>query len=253
MAWPDDITVVDADGVERTIPVPNARIAHDAVDAGGPVKVGGKAHTAAPPAVADGDRANQAMTLRGAAHASLRRVDGTEIDPATEATADRIADAVEAIEALTGATVNEAAPTLVEGATGQPDSLNTHGAKRVVLQDPTGGDLVPDESAPFHSATVAAKALVFAAPAFLASWFLSNKHATDIGYLQFFDAASTGAVTLGTTVPKHEIDLKAGQRASAAGLSLKFELGIVIAVTTASHGATATGTGWGVNLGVVAA
>lgn len=173
-------------------------------------------------------------------------------EPATEATADRIADAVEAIEALTGATASEAAPSLVEGAVGRPDSLNLHGAKRVVLQSPDGGDLVPDESVPFHNAAVAAKVLVSATPAFISSWFLSNKHATDVGYLQIFDAAGTGDVTLGTTVPKHEIDLKAGQRASESGLSLKFDLGVVIAVTTTSHGATATGTGWGVNLGIVA-
>lgn len=170
---------------------------------------------------------------------------------ATEITVDRAADAVEAIKDRTGGTVSEAAPALVEGATNQPDSLNTHGAKRVVLQNPAGGDLIPDESAPFHNGAVTGKVLVSADPAVITSWFLSNKHATDIGYLQFFDAASTGAVTLGATVPVHEIDLKAGQRATESGLSLKFEDGIVIAVTTASNGATPTATGWGVNLGHV--
>lgn len=61
--------------------VPAGNVAHDAADSGSPVKIGGKAHTAAPGAVADGDRVNQAFTLQGAAHVSVRRNDGTIVDP----------------------------------------------------------------------------------------------------------------------------------------------------------------------------
>ena len=63
-------------------------VAHDAADSGNPLKVGGKAYTGAPSAVADADRVDQAMTLRGAAHVSMRREDGTAVDPDTPAVID---------------------------------------------------------------------------------------------------------------------------------------------------------------------
>jgi hypothetical protein len=61
--------------------VPAGNVASGAADAGNPIKTGGVAVTAAPSAVDNGDRVDQAYTLRGAAHTSWRRNDGTEVDP----------------------------------------------------------------------------------------------------------------------------------------------------------------------------
>ncbi len=62
-----------------------------------------------------------------------------------------------------------------------------------------------------------------------------------IAYIQFFDAASTGAVTLGTTAPTFWIAAAAlgGVTDSVAGLAYPFKRGIVVAATTTPTGATA--------------
>lgn len=56
-------------------------VASGTADSGNPVKVGGKAFSGAPAAVDAGDRVDQAMTLRGAAHFVFAREDGTLINP----------------------------------------------------------------------------------------------------------------------------------------------------------------------------
>jgi len=53
------------------------------------------------------------------------------------------AEPVFTIDPATGGTANAAAPTYVEGATGQPLSLNLHGAERVLLTTPAGVDVDP--------------------------------------------------------------------------------------------------------------
>lgn len=59
-------------------PKVHGTVAHDGVDADNPVKIGGKASSSAPAAVADGDRVNAAFTLQGASHVNLRDGSGTE-------------------------------------------------------------------------------------------------------------------------------------------------------------------------------
>ena len=62
--------------VSKTNPMPSAgNVAHDAVDADNPVKVGGRALTTLPTAVATGDRVDAIYTTQGAA--TVAGVDGT--------------------------------------------------------------------------------------------------------------------------------------------------------------------------------
>lgn len=69
--------------------------AHDAVDAGKPVKIGGKASNVLPTAVAAGDRVNAALTLNGAFYVVPEKVGVTEpkIDVAVATTSTAIAAA----------------------------------------------------------------------------------------------------------------------------------------------------------------
>lgn len=62
-------------------------------------------------------------------------------------------------------------------------------------------------------------------------------------YMQCFDAAATGDVTLGTTVPNFVIALdssgvKALEHIGPFGNGLVFNLGLVVAVTTTATGST---------------
>lgn len=171
-------------------------VAHDAADSGNPLKVGGKAYTSAPAAVADGDRVDQAMTLRGAAHAVFVRTDGTVVDP------------------------DEAAEVALTKST-----------------------------AYFNAAAGSTKYLVATGAQVLTDYFIENPDAAAKGYLQFFNAASTAAVTLGTTAPVRSIGLAAGEKANLSGLAVDFPLGLVIAGTTTATGSTTATTGLVVNLG----
>ncbi len=72
----------------------------------------------------------------------------------------------------------------------------------------------------------------------LGGWYIYNSN-TSVAYVQIFDAATTGAVTLGTTAPKLSLGIPAG---GAANMELtngiKFANGIIIAVTTTRAGST---------------
>lgn len=58
-------------------------VAHDAVDSGAPVKIGGYASLAAPVAVADADRVNLWLTRNGAVASNLVTTNGASIDGGT--------------------------------------------------------------------------------------------------------------------------------------------------------------------------
>lgn len=88
------------DGTTNKV-VPSGNVAHAAVDAGNPLKVGGRAYSGAPGAVADGNRVDQAMTLRGAAHTVLARTDGTIVDPDAPATVIGLGDKIQVAPTVT--------------------------------------------------------------------------------------------------------------------------------------------------------
>ena len=69
---------------------------------------------------------------------------------------------------------------------------------------------------------------------------LGNRDGTDDQWLSMFNAATVGAVTLGTTVPDKEIFVPAGGGANLAwSIPPTFSNGIVVAVVSAPNGATA--------------
>jgi hypothetical protein len=71
-------------------------------------------------------------------------------------------------------------------------------------------------------------------------------------FVQFFNAASAGAVTLGTTVPLNWLAIPAGGVLDGAwATSEPYNAGLVIAATTTPNGATVASTGLPVSLGVV--
>ena len=115
--------------------------------------------------------------------------------------------------------------------------------------DPT--EVVTADSAPYcNTAVGTAKYQVGSGGRVLTDYFIENPDDTDKAYLQFFDAASIGDVTLGTTAPKWSIGLDAGEKANLSGLALAFPLGLVIAATATVDGSGAPATSMVVNLGV---
>lgn len=93
------------------------------------------------------------------------------------------------------------------------------------------------------------KYLVTGSPGVLTDYYIHNPHATDTLSVQLFDAATTAAVILGTTVPKRSMPLGPKQSANVAGLDLNFSVGIVMAAIKDLTGSTAPTTGAVVNLG----
>lgn len=75
----------------------------------------------------------------------------------------------------------------------------------------------------------------------LCGYTLSNPSAA-WAYVQVFDAATPGAVTLGTTTPKQSYGIPAGATITRLLDRLNFNLGIQIAATTTATGSTAPAT-----------
>ncbi len=69
---------------------------------------------------------------------------------------------------------------------------------------------------------------------------VGNPNATLV-YVQFFDAASAAAVTVGTTVPKFWLAVQPTNVANSIsfGQGAVFKLGVVVAITTTPLGSTA--------------
>lgn len=82
----------------------------------------------------------------------------------------------------------------------------------------------------------------------LAGWYIFNPAAT-VCYIQIFDVATAGAVTLGTTVPTRSMGLPIGSAANipAVAPGIAFANGIQVASTTTATGSTPCGTGSDVN------
>jgi hypothetical protein len=70
-------------------------------------------------------------------------------------------------------------------------------------------------------------------------------------FIQVFDAVQVADVTLGTTSPDFEISVPtSGSAIAALASGLRFMKGIVVASTTAEKGATSSGAGVQVFLGI---
>jgi hypothetical protein len=90
-----------------------------------------------------------------------------------------------------------------------------------------------------------------AAPATMVYWNISNPNSGTI-YVQFFDAATTSGITLGTTAPKFWIAVPPtnGVTDGTSVPGIAFQSGVVIAATTTPTGNTAPGTAIPITLGL---
>ena len=88
-----------------------------------------------------------------------------------------------------------------------------------------------------------------ATPGTLVYWNISNPNSSLV-YVQFFDAAATGGITLGSTAPKLSIAVPPtnGVTDGVSVPGIAFQKGVVIAVTTTANGASAPGTVSNINL-----
>lgn len=89
--------------------------------------------------------------------------------------------------------------------------------------------------------TNAASAVVSSTAATLSSYYVYNPNSS-VAYIQLFDVATAGAVTLGTTVPKWSIGIPATSGANLSNVNLSFANGIQVAATTTATGLTAPST-----------
>lgn len=96
--------------------------------------------------------------------------------------------------------------------------------------------------------TNSASAVVSSAAAVLSSYYIWNPNAS-VAYVQIYDIATAGGVTVGTTVPKWSIGIPPTSAANIAGLNLAFAAGIQVAATTTAGGSTAPGTALDCNFG----
>lgn len=85
--------------------------------------------------------------------------------------------------------------------------------------------------------------LIRSGPVIVGSIFIDNENA-GARFLQVFNAAATGSVTLGTTEPQINVRVPAtDNRQLTFSGGIDFGLGCVIALTTATRGDTTGGTG----------
>lgn len=105
-----------------------------------------------------------------------------------------------------------------------------------ILTNPTGETPVLKSGL-----TNSASSVISSQAATLKSYYCYNPNAT-VEYVQFFDVAAAGSVTVGTTVPKWSIGIPATSAANLANLNIAFTNGIQVAATTAAGNATAPGT-----------
>lgn len=115
-------------------------------------------------------------------------------------------------------------------------SATTQPVSGTVTANPTGETPVLKSGL-----TNSASSVVSSVAATLKSYYCYNPNAT-VEYVQFFDVATAGAVTVGTTVPKWSIGIPATSAANLSGLNLSFANGIQVAATTTASGASAPGT-----------
>lgn len=93
--------------------------------------------------------------------------------------------------------------------------------------------------------------LVGAGPLGIANFFIYNNDSA-AGFVQFFNAAAIGDVTLGSTTPDFVVGIAATSWAQGQMcFPIMFTLGIVMAFATTSTGSGATGSTAEVNLGLV--
>lgn len=137
-------------------------------------------------------------------------------------------------------------------ATDQPQLTNALKVDGSAVTQPVSGTVTanPTIATPIlkNGLTNTASAVVSSTAATLKSYFVYNPNSS-VAYIQIFDIATAGGVTVGTTVPKWSIGIPATSGANVAGLNLSFASGIQVAATTTATGSTAPSTALDANFG----
>jgi hypothetical protein len=99
--------------------------------------------------------------------------------------------------------------------------------------------VIPGPAPFFNSAVSNTAVLAKSSPCYLAGYNASNTNSTAV-YLQFFDIASAGNVTVGTTAPVMVLAIPGNGVIDGVQVSpVPFQNGVVIAATTTPTGSTA--------------
>lgn len=137
-------------------------------------------------------------------------------------------------------------------ATDQPQLTNALKVDGSAVTQPVSGTVTanPTASTPIlkNGLTNTASAVVSSTAATLKSYYVYNPNSS-VAYVQIFDVATAGGVTVGTTTPKWSIGIPATSGANIGTLNLTFASGIQIAATTTATGSTAPSTALDANFG----
>lgn len=166
---------------------------------------------------ADGDWVTQNGTNKGEAY-----VKDLDVAVALEGMADVVGGIDDTAYSGTDASIAAMIRAIADAAISQ--------AAAATKEDPSATWFDPD--------VTNALQLITASPAVLTGYMTSNPHATDLAALLFFDAASTAAVTLGTTPPDWAVCLHGADGADVPK-NILFSNGIVVAAIKNFTGSTA--------------
>lgn len=146
---------------------------------------------------------------------------------------------------------NKSASTLrVVLATDQPSNTNALKVDGSAVTQPVSGTVNQGAVTPVlkNGLTNTASSVVSSVAATLEDYYIYNPNAS-VAYVQIFDVATAGAVTVGTTTPKWSIGIPATSAANISRLGLACANGIQVAATTAATNGTAPGTALDANFG----
>lgn len=190
-------------------------------------------------------------TLQTATNAALATISTTLSNVANytdglEGLLTTLSGYTDTLESLT-TTVGTKLQTLIDDTTDASVTIKQGGS---AVSDTNGLSTTPTGVTPvFTPAMGNTKYLIGAAGARKVSAIVAhNPHATELDYLQIFDAAAIADVNLASTVPKFVLPLDGKEKAVLTGLHMNFALGIVAAVTSALSATTAPTTGWNVTI-----
>lgn len=177
---------------------------------------------------------------------------------ATQSGAWNITNISGTITLPTGAATAAKQPALGTAGTPSADVLSVQGvASMTALKvdgsattQPVSGTVNQGAVTPVlkNGLTNTASSVVSSVAATLEDYYIYNPNAS-VAYVQIYDVATAGAVTVGTTTPKWSIGIPATSAANIARMGLSFASGIQVAATTTATGSTAPGTALDANFG----
>lgn len=162
---------------------------------------------------------------------------GTFLTQAAQSGTWNITNVSGTVSLPTGASTAAKQPALGTAGSASSDVLTVQGVASMtpLVANPTNETPVLK-----NGLTNTASSVISSQAATLKSYYCYNPNAT-VAYVQIFDVATAGAVTVGTTTPKWSIGIPATSAANLR-INLSFASGIQVAATTTATGSTAPGT-----------